>query len=130
MIDHRAILRRTSQVAWQPVIVLSVDKQRHLTIQQIGNVGDGVFHGVHDECDMAAVKMAAMQHEFMIRINNRIVIRAVEFRLDLTTKIGQCIIKHTDDMRRAANRIAVLKSQWITRHLLVLEVASNPVSDL
>ena len=42
--------------------------------------------------------MAAMQHEFMIRINNRIVIRAVEFRFDLATKIGQCIGKHADDM--------------------------------
>ena len=61
VIDRRPRPLHTRQVRRQAVAVAAIDQQRHLPVEQIGQIGHGVFHAVHGKGDVAAVEVTAVQ---------------------------------------------------------------------
>ena len=108
---------RAGEVRRQAVVVARVDQERHLPVEQIGDVGDGVFQAVHRERDMAAVEMTAVQDPFACRVDDRIVVGAVQFVFDGPAHPRQGIGKHADHMGRAADRVAILQALAVLRRL-------------
>jgi hypothetical protein len=51
------------QVLRQAVVVTRVDQQGQLAVQQVGEVGDRRLQRVHRDRDVAAVEVAAVQHQ-------------------------------------------------------------------
>ncbi len=125
MIDRGTRGSRARQIARQAVVKIHVDQQRELPVHQIGQIGDRDFQRVHRERDMATVEVAAVQHALVVGIDQRIVVRAVQFVLDVAAHPRQGIARNADHMRRTANRIAVLQTMpW--RIVAPGQIVANP----
>ena len=125
VIDRRALAAGAGQVGRQAVVVARVHQQRQLAVQQVGQVGDGRLQRIHRHRDMAAVEMAAMQHALANRIDQRVVVGAVELVLDQLPQPGQRVFHDADDVRRAAQRVAILQPLLVARGAVARQVAAQ-----
>ena len=82
MIDGCTWPTSSRQVGRQTIVVAAVDQQGHLPVKQIRQVCDGIFHAIHGKRYMPTVKVATIQHAFAFRINDGVVVGAVEFVFD------------------------------------------------
>ena len=61
---------------------MRVAQQRHLPVDQIGDVRDRDLEHVHRHARMAAVEIAAVQDIAGVGVEQRVVVGAVEFDLE------------------------------------------------
>ena len=97
-----------------------------MPVEQIGQVGHGVFQAVHGKSDVTAVEMAAMQNALAGGIDDRVVGGAVELILDKLTQPGKRVGEHADHVRRATNRVAVLQAFAVQRRALARQIFAQP----
>ena len=105
----RALRGRAGQVGRKAVAELGIDELGDLAVEKVGQVRDGVLERVHGEGDVAAVEMAAVQDLSAIGVDDGIVVRTIQLVLDDLPKEGQGVLEDSDDVRRAAKAIPVLK---------------------
>jgi hypothetical protein len=88
VVDRRALATASGEVLRQSMVVLVVDQQGQLAVQQVGEIGHRGLQRVHGEGDVAAVEMPAVQHQFGITVDQRVVVGAVELVLDVLAHPG------------------------------------------
>ena len=125
MVDRRARPGGAGQVGGKAMVVAGIDNQRELAVQQVGHVGHRVLQRIHRERDMPAVEMAAMQDLFAFRVDQRIVVGAVEFGLDQLAQERQRVFQHADHMRCAAQRVPVLQPLLVARRTVAVQVLAQ-----
>ncbi len=127
MVDGGALAGHAGQVGRQALAVAGVDQQRHLAVQQVGEVGHRVLHAVHGKGDVATVEVAAMQHTLAFGVDDGVVVGAVQLILDAVAEERQRVRQHADHVRRAADRITVLQALAVAFQLAgVLQVLAQP----
>ncbi len=125
MVKAGVVAGRTGQVGGQAVIVAWVCHQRELSVEQVSHAGHRRLQAVHREGDMAAVEMTAVQHALFVRIDQRIVVGAVQLGFDPLPRPIQRVFQNADHMRRAAQRIAVLQPVRVARRVHVAKPAAD-----
>jgi len=74
VIDHRTVGLCAAKVARQAIVEFCIDKQRHLSIKQVRDICNRDFHRVHRKCNVPAVEVSAMEYQFVIGVNDWIVV--------------------------------------------------------
>jgi hypothetical protein len=83
-------------------------KQRHLAVQQVGDVGDGGLEPIHRERHVSAVEVPTVQDLVGLGVDDGVVVDAVDLRLQERLERRQRVHQHADDVRRAAQRVPIL----------------------
>ena len=113
MIERRALERGTAEVAGQATVVAAVDQQCQLAVEQVSQVGDRRLEAIHHHRHMATVEVAAVENLAGLDIDQRIVVGAVELRLQEAAPPAEAVLDHADDVGRAARRVAVLQTRRV-----------------
>ena len=75
---------------------------------------------------MPTVKVATIQHAFAFRINDGIVVGAVEFIFDGVAQPRRRVCQNTDHVGRATHRITVLQTLSVAVPLIARQVLTQP----
>src|SRR5690606_2658199 len=97
------------QVAGQTTVRALVAQQSQLTIEEISDVRDACLQGVHNLAHVTSIEVAAVQSLACLRVEQWIVIAAIEFYFDGVAARHQVVQKNAYDVGSAANRITILK---------------------
>ncbi len=97
-----------------------------MPIEEIGDTRARGFERIHDEGNVSAVELAAVQNQARVDIDDRVVVDAVQLVLDVPPHPRQSVAHHADDVRRAAYGIPILQPRAGTPHLVERHVLVNP----
>ena len=124
MIDAGSFALAAGKIQRQPLVEFGIDQQSELSIHEIGKVGHRHLERIHGKGNVTTIKMATMQHQFGFTIDQRIIVGAVKFVLDVASHPAQGIAKHTDHMRRTANRVTILQADHF--RCIRVQISINP----
>ena len=115
------------EVGGQATALAGLAHEHELAVEQVGHVGHRDLERVHHEPDVAAVEVAAVDDALGLDVDDGVVADAVELDLDGGAAPAQRVDEDAEDVRGAADRVAILQALHGLRILEGGELFADPL---